>query len=144
MINKKFIAIFGFVLLFSCTAGANMISLLYELYTLNESKLVVQGEVIEVYPQVHFTCKYRFMLGNKTYEKIGSSCGNERVGKQIPVYYSPTDPENSLNHNPQPKLIADLVFFVIVFLLFPLIAALAVYERFTARIDDAGSRSNKN
>jgi hypothetical protein len=103
---------------------------LTEQYTLSKSNQTTQGEVIEVYPHIHDTCKYRFSVRNLTYIKTGRSCGHAHTGEQILIYYSPANPDSSMSINPGSDFVSDLVLLVIVTILFPLAAVFRVYKSF--------------
>lgn len=48
---------------------------------------------------------------------------------KILIYYSPNNPDKSVNRNPKSLFINDLVPFVLAVVLFPLMAAFGTYKR---------------
>src|SRR5579863_4034070 len=80
--------------------GSHIVPQLLSLYDLAKSNRVTRGEIIETYPQMHSTCKYRYLVDGQVYEQIGQSCGDTKVGQQVVVYFSPAEPSKSLNVNP--------------------------------------------
>ena len=116
-------------LFFGCAGGSHIIPQLVELHALSKFNQTAQGEIIETYPKMHSTCKYRFSVGNNAYDQTGRSCGNTVIGEKILVYYSPTNPDRSVNNNPQSLFVNDLISFLFALIIFPLAAAFAAYKR---------------
>jgi hypothetical protein len=104
--------------------GSHVIPRLLYLHDLAKSNHTASGEVVEVYPRQHCTFKYRFMVGNSSYENIGQSCVIKASGQNITVYFSPHDPQKSVNHDPAALFLNDLIPFVAALVLFPIAAAL--------------------
>src|SRR5215470_4794518 len=117
------------VAFFGIIGGSHVVPQLIYLHELAESNRVTQGEIIETYPQIHSTCKYRYLVDGQFYERTGRSCGNDSVGQQVTVYFSPADPNKSFNQNPAAAFVNDLIPFVGALALFPLFAAIVVYYR---------------
>jgi hypothetical protein len=109
--------------------GYNIMPYLLNLHDLSKSNRVTEGEIIETYPQIHSTCKYRFSVDGHSYNHIGRSCGDSRVGQQVAVYFSPSDPANSINGDPRAWFINDLIPFVLALATFPLFIATIAYWR---------------
>jgi hypothetical protein len=107
--------------------GSFIIPQLIGYYDLSGSNQTASGEIIEAYPQMHSTCKYRFSVDLRVYENIGRSCGDAPIGQTITIYFSPTNPDKSVNGDPRSLFINDLIPFVLALLTFPAIAACAVY-----------------
>jgi hypothetical protein len=112
---------------FGGLGGYFIVPQLLYLHDLSNSNRVTQGELIETYPQMHSTCKYRYSVDGRIYEQAGRSCGNDHVGQQIRVYFSPSDSGKSSNHNPTELLVNDLIPFGLALVLFPIFAALIAY-----------------
>ena len=132
MISRKHKAILVWfaVSLVGCIGpGTAMFSNFTYLYPLSKSHQIASGEIIEIYPQMHSTCKYRFSVGNHVYEHGGGVCGQATLGEKTVVYYSPTNPDISTNEDPHSTLIDDLIFSAIAIILFPLFAAFVVYKQ---------------
>jgi hypothetical protein len=108
--------------------GYHIVPQLIYLHDLGESARTASGEIIETYPQMHNTCKYRFAVDNKTYEIIGHSCGNTSTGQKVTAYFSADDPTKSVNSDPKKLFFNDLISFLAAFLLFPIFAAIANYK----------------
>src|SRR5437764_6682372 len=81
---------------FGAIGGAHIVPQLIDLHDLATSNRVTQGNIIETYPQMHSTCRYRYVADGQSYEQTGRSCGNDTVGQQITVYFSAADPSKSL------------------------------------------------
>jgi hypothetical protein len=113
---------------FGSIGGHHLVPQLVCLYDLGKSNGVTLGEVIEIHPEMHDTCKYRFSWEGRAYENGGRSCGNDRVGQQIAVYFSPNEPSKSINGDPLALFWNDLIPFVAGLTLFPIFAALVVYQ----------------
>jgi hypothetical protein len=109
--------------------GYHIVPQLIYLHDLAKSNRVTYGEIIETYPQIHSTCKYRFSVDGHSYDNIGRSCGDSRVGQQVAVYFSPSGPGHSINGDPRAWFINDLIPFVLALVLFPLVAATIAYWR---------------
>jgi hypothetical protein len=78
MINKKYMAIAAWLVatgFYGGVGGSHIVPQLAELYALSKSNQTATAEIIETYPQMHSTCKYRFPVGNRVYENTGRSCG---------------------------------------------------------------------
>jgi hypothetical protein len=121
------------VAFFGGFAGSHVMPQLVGLYDLSRSNRVALGEVIEVYPQNHSTCKYRFLLDGRSYENVSRSCGNDRVGQQVKIYFSPADPTKSINGYARNVFLNDLIPFVAALVLFPIFAALGVYAKLSGK-----------
>jgi hypothetical protein len=109
--------------------GFHIVPQLAYLRELAKSNRMTQGEIIETYPQMHSTCKYRYSVEGQRYEQTGRSCGNDHPGQQITVYFSPGDPGKSVNGTPQAWFVNDLIPFVLALALFPIFAAILAYRR---------------
>jgi hypothetical protein len=109
--------------------GSHIVPQLIFLHNLATSNRLIQGEIVESYPQMHSTCKYRYLVGERFYEQTGRSCGNESVGQQVTVYFSPADPSKSFNENPSSAFANDLIPFIAALALFPIFAAIVAYYR---------------
>jgi hypothetical protein len=116
-------------LFFGGLGGSKIIPVMIELYTLSKSSQIIQAVVIETHPEMHFTCKYRFTLAGNSYEETGGDCGNALIGEHITVYYSPKNPDKSVNKNPWSLFMNDLITFVLAVTIFPLLAAFVAYQR---------------
>jgi Protein of unknown function (DUF3592) len=114
---------------FGGIGGYHIVPQLIYLRELAKSNHETKGEIIETYPQMHSTCKYRSFVNGQFYEHTGRSCGNDRVGQQIAVYFSPADPNKSINEYPAALFVNDLIPFVLALVLFPIFAAIVVYQR---------------
>jgi hypothetical protein len=114
---------------FGIVGGLHSAPQLIDLYELAKSNRVTLGEITDTYPQMHLTCKYRFSVDGHLYEGTGRSCGNERVGQQVTVYFSPDDPSKSVNGDPAALFVNDLIPFVMALVLFPIFAAIVAYYR---------------
>jgi Protein of unknown function (DUF3592) len=99
------------------------------LHDLAKSHRVTHGDIIETYPQIHSTCKYRYSVDGRSYEHSGRSCGNERVGQSVTVYFSPSDPGNSVNADPASLFWNDLTPFALALVTFPILGAIAALSR---------------
>jgi hypothetical protein len=117
------------VAFFGGIGGYHIVPQLLYLHDLSKSNRVADGEIVETYPQIHSTCKYRFSVDGNSYDHTGRSCGDGHVGQRIAVYFSPGDPENSIDGDPQAWFINDLIPFVLAVVLFPLGAAAIAYWR---------------
>lgn len=117
------IAFFGII------GGSQVVSQLIYLYDLAKANRVMQGEIIETYPQMHSTCKYRYSVEGRLYEQTGRSCGNDHVGQQITVYVSPGDPRKSVNADPRALFWNDLISYALPLAILPIFAAIIVYQR---------------
>jgi|SRR5271156_2299826 len=109
--------------------GSYVAPQLIYLHNLAKSNRVTHGEIIETYPQMHSTCKYRYVVDTRTYEQTGRSCGNDNVGQQITVYFLPADPSKSVNNDPASMFADDVIPFVAAFVLFSIFAAMVAYGR---------------
>jgi hypothetical protein len=109
--------------------GYHIVPQILNLYELSKSNRVTHGEIVETYPQMHSTCKYRFAVDGQSYDNIGRSCGDNHVGQQIVVYFSPRDPNDSVNGDPRAWFINDLIPFALALVVFPLMAATIAYWR---------------
>ena len=116
------------------TGGYHVLPQLIYFYDLSKSYRVAVGEVIETQPQVHNRCRYRFSWDGRVYEHGGRSCGNDNLGQQIVVYFSPTDPSKSINSYPLALFWNDLIPFLLALTLFPIFGALAVYQSLKRRV----------
>ena len=114
---------------FGGIGGYHIVPQLLYLHDLSKSNRVTQGEIVETYPQMHSTCKYRFSIDHHLYQQYGRSCGDSRIGQQVAVYFSPSDPSNSINGDPHAWFINDLIPFVLALALFPLMSAAVAYGR---------------
>ena len=114
---------------FGGIGGYHIVPQLLYLHDLSKSNRVTQGEIVETYPQMHSTCKYHFSVDGHSYDHGGRSCGDSRVGQQVAVYFSPSDPSNSINGDPRAWFINDLIPFVLALAFFPLMAATIAYWR---------------
>jgi hypothetical protein len=114
---------------FGGIGGWHIVPQLIDLHDLATSNRVTQGSIIETYPQMHLTCRYRYVADGRSYEQTGRSCGNGTVGQQITVYFSAANPSNSLNEDPEAAFVNDLIPFVLALILFPLLAATVTYFR---------------
>jgi hypothetical protein len=117
------------VVFFGGIGGSFIIPQLIYLHDLAKSNRAALGEIIETYPQVHSTCKYRYSVEGRLYEQTGRSCGDSGIGQQVTVYFSPGDPSKSVNHDPEALFLNDLIPFVLALALFPIFAAIFVYLR---------------
>jgi len=63
-----------------------------------------------------------------------ASCGNDNLGQQTVVYFSPTDPSKSINSYPLALFWNDLIPFLLALTLFPIFGALAVYQSLKRRV----------
>jgi hypothetical protein len=109
--------------------GAYIVPQLIYLHDLAAANRVTYGKIIETFPQLHSTCKYRYSVDGRFYEQSGRSCGDGQIGQLVTVYFSSTDPSKSLNQDPQAYFLNDLVPFVLALVLFPIFAAVAAYMR---------------
>jgi hypothetical protein len=113
--------------------GYHIVPQLRYLHDLSKSSRVTRGEIVETYPQMHSTCKYRFSVDGHSYDHTGRSCGDSHVDQQVAVYFSPTDPGNSINGDPRALFINDLIPSVLpsvlALILFPLMIATIAYWR---------------
>ena len=109
--------------------GYYMVPQLLYLHDLSQSNGVTQGEIVEIHPQMHSTCEYRFSIDGHSYNHTGRSCGDSRIGQQIAVYFSPRDPGISINGDPHTWFTNDLIPSVLTLVLFPLVAAAFAYWR---------------
>ena len=110
-------------------AGSHIVPRLIDLHELATSNLTTQGSVVETYPQMHSTCRYRYVVDGRSYEQTGESCGNNTIGRQVTVYFSAADPSKSLNGNPESAFVNDLISFVAALVTLPLFAATVTYFR---------------
>jgi hypothetical protein len=110
-------------------AGSHIVPRLIDLHDLAISNRVTQGSIIETYPQMHSTCRYRYVVEGQSYEQTGESCGNNIIGRKITVYFSAADPSKSLNENPESAFLNDLIVFVAALVTMPLFAATVTYFR---------------
>jgi hypothetical protein len=94
------------VAFFGVLGGVHIVPQLIYLHDLAKSNRVTYGEIIETYPEMHSTCKYR-----------------------IAVYFSPGDPGKSVNGDPLALFVNDLIPFALALALFPIFAAIVVYRR---------------
>src|ERR1700728_3379418 len=56
--------------------GYHIVPQLRYLHDLSKSSRVTRGEIVETYPQMHSTCKYRFSVDGHSYDHTGRSCGD--------------------------------------------------------------------
>jgi hypothetical protein len=117
------------VAFFGVLGGVHIVPQLIYLHDLAKSNRVTYGEIIETYPEMHSTCKYRYSVEGRLYEHTGRSCGNDQIGQQIAVYFSPGDPGKSVNGDPLALFVNDLIPFALALALFPIFAAIVVYRR---------------
>lgn len=117
------------VTFFGGIGGYHIMPQLLDLHDLSKSNRVTEGEIVETYPQIHSTCKYRFFVDGHSYDHTGRSCGDSRIGQLVTVYFSPSDPGDSINGDPRAWFINDLIPFVLVLALFPLMAGTIAYWR---------------
>jgi hypothetical protein len=117
------------VAFFVGVGGYHIVPQLLYLHDLSKSSRVTEGEIVETYPQIHSTCEYRFSVDGKSYDHAGRSCGDSRVGQRVAVYFSPSNPANSINGDPRAWFINDLIPFVLAVVLLPLGAATIAYWR---------------
>ena len=117
------------VAFFGIVGGIHIVPQLIFLHDLAKSNRETRGEIIDTYPQIHSTCKYRYSVDGRTYEQTGRSCGNDHIGQQITVYFSPSDPNKSVNEYPSALFANDLIPFVAALTIFPILAAIIVYQR---------------
>jgi hypothetical protein len=110
-------------------AGSYFLPRLIFLHDLAASHRVTQGTIIETFPQMHSTCKYRYLVDGRPYEQTGVACGHYNVGQQLTVYFSTVDPRKSWNRDPASAFVNDLIPFVAALTLFPMISALVTYYR---------------
>lgn len=99
------------------------------LHDLATSNRMTQGTIIDTYPRDHSTCKYRYLVDGQYYERVGMDCGNDIVGEETNVYFSPSDAGKSLNGSPAAAFWNDLIPFVAALILFPIFAAIIAYVR---------------
>jgi hypothetical protein len=90
--------------------GWHIVPRLIVLRDLATSNRMTQGSIVETYPQMHSTCRYRYVVDGRTYDATGESCGNSAIGRQVTVYLSAGDPGKSLNENPDSAFMNDLIF----------------------------------
>jgi hypothetical protein len=109
--------------------GAHMIPQLIEMHDLAESHSVTTGKIIETYPQVHSICKYRYSVEGKFYEQTGRPCGDDVVGEEVTIYFSPRDPSRSVIADPERLFLNDLIPSLLALVLFPIIGAVVAYGR---------------
>jgi hypothetical protein len=102
---------------------------LIELRDLAKSNRLIYGKIIETYPQIHSTCKYQYLVNGRIYEHVGKSCGNAYIDQPISVYFSPANPDISVNRDPNALFINDLIPFGLALLILPAFAAIATYRR---------------
>jgi hypothetical protein len=130
--SPKLAAIIGWVIpfvFFGGVGGYHVVPQLLNERGLSESAHVTQAQIIDAYPQIHSTCKYRFSVDGYAYEHLGRSCGEYEVGQTIAVYFSPNDPSNSINGDPYTWFVNDLIPFALVLILFPLLSSAIAYWR---------------
>jgi hypothetical protein len=117
------------VAFFGGVGGYHIVPQLIYLHDLAKSNRITHGEIIETYPRMHSTCKYRYVVEARFYEQTGMSCGDESIGQQTKVYFSPADPAKSVNYDPATEFMVDLIVFVLALTLFPTFAAIIAYRR---------------
>jgi len=117
------------IVFYGVVGGHVVVPQLIFLHNLSSSNIETEGRIIETYPQMHSTCKYRYLVDGHVYEETGRSCGADTVGQRITVYFSTTDPTKSLNVNPAAAFVNDLIPFVAALVFFPLFAAMLAYKR---------------
>ena len=109
--------------------GHSMFPYARKYYELSNFNRVATGEIVEVFPKMHNTCKYRYVVENREYTQTGSSCGYSPIGKKINVYFSPSDFQEAVNEDPKSLLSNEIISFALGILLMPTIAAAGVYWR---------------
>lgn len=109
--------------------GLYIVPQLVSLYALSKTNHVAQGEITETFPQLHSSCEYRYFVDGGIYEQAGRSCGDIQIGHHVTVYFSPSDPSRSVNHDPEALFLNDLMPFVLALVLFPIFAAALAYAR---------------
>jgi hypothetical protein len=114
---------------FGGLGGYYIVPQLIYLHDLAKTNHETTGEIIATYPQIHSTCKYRYLVDGKFYQQTGTSCGDGRIGQQVTVYFSPADPGKSINQCPAALFVNDLLPFVGALTLFPMFAAISAYAR---------------
>jgi hypothetical protein len=117
------------VAFFGGLGGYFIVPQLIYLHDLAKINHETKGEIIETYPQMHSTCKYSYSVEGRLYEQTGKSCGDSSIGQQVTVYFSPGDPNKSVNHEPEAMFLNDLIPFVLALVLFPIFAAVIAYAR---------------
>lgn len=128
--SAAFVAWLVATIFFGGVGGAIMLPQLMELYDLSKLNKLAQGEIVDVYPNIHDTCKVQFSYNDVVYVNTERSCGHRSVGEQTAIYFSPLNPNMSQNTDPWSVFINDLIPSILALTTFPLLAALITYIRF--------------
>ncbi len=75
---------------------------------------------------MHSSCN---SVDGRSYERIWRSCGGERIGQSVTVYFSPGDPGKSINGDPSALFLNDLIPFALAVSLFPAFVAIEEKEQ---------------
>ena len=97
-------------------------------YGLWRSGQTTRATVMQLHPEDHHGCSFRYTVDSKEYEAMDDGC-NARVGEVVSITYSPTNPTFATLRSPK----QEFLFLLLAPLLVSALAGLASAWRVTAR-----------